>query len=279
MKSLQANGLEFSYLEYGEQSNTLMLCMHGFPDSAHTWTEFGLQFSSLGFHVVAPFMRGYAPTAIPADGAYSPQDLGQDVLAIIEALGYESAVVMGHDWGALAAYSAANIDPSRISKLITLAIPHSRSLKPSLSLMWKARHFLTFQVKGLARRSLSKAGGQGVDDIYRRWSPTWDFHESETAYIRDSFQDKARLNAALGYYWSFRSLSKDQRRMINRKTSVSTLCLVGDADGALDLSGMEKTPDCYTADYRYEIIPGVGHFPHREAPAEVFDHVKAFLMG
>src|SRR5580765_2003658 len=100
-----ANGVEFAYLHCG--SGPLALCLHGFPDSAHTWRHLMPMLAEAGFHAVAPFMRGYAPTAVPADGRYQTGVLGLDAIALHEALGGgQPGVVIGHDWGATATYSA-----------------------------------------------------------------------------------------------------------------------------------------------------------------------------
>ena len=67
-RTVTANGLQFGVLEVG--SGPLALCLHGFPDSAHTWRYLLPALADAGFHAVAPFMRGYAPTGIPADGCF-----------------------------------------------------------------------------------------------------------------------------------------------------------------------------------------------------------------
>ncbi len=280
LKKIRANNLEFYYLTFGE--GPLIICLHGFPDSAYTWNTLGPRLADLGYQVVAPFMRGYHPTEIPDTKSYGALDLGTDVLELITQLGFDSAVVIGHDWGALAAYSAANLNAKSVSKLITLAIPHPRSLKLSLRGFWKIRHFITFQVRNSARRTMSKGNFSGVDKIYKRWSPTWNFDESETEYIKNSFKTKERLDAALGYYWSFRKdffgeKAKEVRKITRAKTTVPTLCLVGGADGALDLTPMKNTARAFSGEYRYEIIQGVGHFLHRESPDVVFNHMAEFL--
>ena len=107
LKYVEANGLKFAYQDAGK--GDLLLCLHGYPDTADTWDEHMPVLAEAGYHVVAPYMRGYWPTQIPEPDAYSNQDLGMDVIALIEALGYSEAIVMGHDWGALAAYTAANL--------------------------------------------------------------------------------------------------------------------------------------------------------------------------
>src|SRR3954469_25253216 len=100
---VRANGLDFAYLEAGE--GPLALCLHGFPDSAWTWRHLLPELADAGFRAVAPFMRGYAPTAVPADGRYQTAALGLDACALHEALGGDAdAVIVGHDWGAMATY-------------------------------------------------------------------------------------------------------------------------------------------------------------------------------
>src|SRR2546430_9681560 len=101
--SVQANHLRLRYLEIGE--GPLALCLHGFPDSPWTYRFLLPELARAGYRAVAPFMRGYAPTEIPADGDFSTRALAKDPNALHEALGATSdAVLIAHDWGAPAAY-------------------------------------------------------------------------------------------------------------------------------------------------------------------------------
>ena len=101
MDFVDANGLRFAYVSEG--TGPLVLLLHGFPDTAHSWDGVMPEVARAGFRAVAPFMRGYFPTAIPADHEYDGDALGRDVLALIAALGEQQAIVVGHDWGASAA--------------------------------------------------------------------------------------------------------------------------------------------------------------------------------
>jgi pimeloyl-ACP methyl ester carboxylesterase len=122
--TVRANNVEFGLLEAG--SGPLALCLHGFPDTAHTWELLLPALADAGFHAVAPFMRGYAPTSVPADGAYQVGALVADAVALHEALGGDGdAVLIGHDWGAETAYGAAAFAPGRWRRLVTLAVPPS----------------------------------------------------------------------------------------------------------------------------------------------------------
>src|SRR5215470_6781862 len=101
-RTVRANDLEFGVLEAG--TGPLALCLHGFPDCAHTWRHLLPALADAGFHAVAPFMRGYAPTGIPGDAAYQIGALAADATALHEVLGGTAdAVLIGHDWGAEAA--------------------------------------------------------------------------------------------------------------------------------------------------------------------------------
>src|SRR6266404_3844551 len=154
LKYTSANGLRFGYYEDG--AGPLVLLFHGFPDTPHTWCEAQAHLAVAGYRVVAPFMRGYPPTEAPTDGDYSSLKLGGDVLSLIEALGENRAIVIGHDWGAFAAYAAANLNPKRIRKLVTIAFPHPCALQFNLRTLLRSRHFITFQIRKRALARLKR---------------------------------------------------------------------------------------------------------------------------
>jgi len=99
-RTIETPALTFQALEEGD--GPLVLCLHGFPDDARTWRHQVPALVGAGYRVVAPFMRGYAPTSRPADGRYDAMALGEDVAALLEALGADDAIVIGHDLGAAA---------------------------------------------------------------------------------------------------------------------------------------------------------------------------------
>ena len=139
---VDANGLNFAYLEEG--SGPLVLMLHGFPDTAHTWDDLRPRIAANGYRAVSPFMRGYHPTGIP-DRDADQETLARDPLALIEALGARDAIIIGHDWGASAAYGAAALGPDRVKKLFAIGIPHPAALKPSPKKLWGVRHFAAYK--------------------------------------------------------------------------------------------------------------------------------------
>lgn len=277
---IEAGGLRFGIRECGE--GPLILCLHGFPDTSETWSELMPRLAQNGYRVVAPSMRGYAPTAIPEDRDYSIKALGNDVLALIEALGVESAVVIGHDWGALAAYAAANLEPSRVEKLVTLAIPHPRVIKLRPSLLKTAWHIAFFQARPVALRAVRNNHFALVDRLYRQWSPNWQFQASDLAAIKQTLAQPGVLEAALGYYWQMASdlvnpAQLANRRRLRAKTSVPTLTIFGEMDGALPGKLCDRAGKAYTGYYRGVRFADAGHFVHREKPGAVSKVIIDFL--
>lgn len=266
-----ANGLTFACLEWG--SGPLMLLVHGFPDTPHTWDELGPRFAALGYRVVAPFTRGYAPTEIPEGDAYSPADLGGDVVALIEALGAESAVVVGHDWGALAAYAAVHLAPERVDKLVTIAIPHPLTLKPDLKKVWGARHFVVLRLPGASKRWVA-SDKDGIRKMYERWSPGFEWPDSEFEAAANAYAAPGCAHAALGYY---RCFSPSPPPFMKGRIDVDTLVVGGLTDGVATAVDFERSPRRFK-EGRCEVkmLPG-GHFLHREHPDPFFEAVKAFL--
>ncbi|MDT5204013.1 MAG: hypothetical protein QOD34_649 [Mycobacterium sp.] len=255
---VDANGLRFAYLEEG--SGPLVLMLHGFPDTAHTWDYLRSRIAAKGYRAVSPFMRGYRPTAIPAHDA-DHETLARDALALIEALGASEAVVMGHDWGASAAYGAAALAPQRVTKLFVLAIPHPGALKPSLKKLWGVRHFAAYKLPGASKR-FARNDFAALPAIYRRWSPNWTPPPNEFDAVRACLADRASLDAAFGYY---RTLSPIPSGSLKKRISVPTVVFAGLGDPVAEPADYRHAARMFTGDYIVEEVDG-GHFMHREHP-------------
>lgn len=260
-KFIDAGGLRFAYLEAG--TGPLVLLVHGFPDTAYTWDATMTALAAAGYRAVAPFTRGYHPTAIPADGAYDTDTLGTDVVALIDALGGEPAIVIGHDWGASAAYAAAALAPDKVRLLITVAIPHPASIRPTPKLAWIMRHFVTLR-RGNAAAKLRDRDGALVDELVRRWSPAWkDIPPAETARFKAILREPGVAEATLGYY---RALTLRLPASLRRPITVPTIAFAGEHDHVAPRA-FEKARNRFTGSYEVVQVPG-GHFMHREHPTE-----------
>lgn len=259
LHEITANGLKFAYLERG--TGPLVLLVHGFPDTAHTWDRTMTAVAAAGFRAVAPFTRGYAPTEVPADGKYDTDTLAADQLALISALGERAAILVGHDWGASSAYAAATTAPEKVRLLVTLAIPHPATLRPTPRLAWTMRHFLSLRGKNAAAK-LRANDFALVDELWQRWSPAWKaVPREETASVRAAFADPACLEAALGYY---RQLGVRLPASLKRPLQVPTVAFAGENDH-ISPRAYEKARHMFEASYEVVQVPG-GHFLHREHP-------------
>jgi pimeloyl-ACP methyl ester carboxylesterase len=258
IRFVNANGLDFAYLEEG--SGPLVLMLHGFPDTAHTWDDLRPRIAARGYRVVTPFMRGYSPTALP-DRDSDQEVLARDPVALIESLGAADAVVIGHDWGASAAYGAAALHPERVRKLIAIAIPHPATLRPTVRKLWGVRHFAAYKLPGAPNR-FARNDFAALPAIYRRWSPTWRPAPAEFDAVRASFAAPGSLNAAFGYY---RKLSPVPTPSLKARITVPTVVLAGLDDPMAQRSDFQAAARMFDNGYTIEEVPG-GHFMHREHP-------------
>jgi pimeloyl-ACP methyl ester carboxylesterase len=260
MKSVtvQANGVRFACLEEG--AGPLVLLAHGFPDTPHTWDAVRPALAAAGYRAVSPFMRGYAPTEVPADGLYDSDTLGRDLLALIPALGVESAVVVGHDWGASAAYSAAGLEPARVRMMITVAIPHPASLLPTPRIMWLWRHFVRLRFEGAAAW-MQRNDLRYVDVLLQRWSPEWRVPPGESDAAKRAFREPGCLHAVLGYYRALSPIIPPGQR---RRVTVPAVAFAG-TDDPMPVAAFERARRRFASSYDIVTMPG-GHFMHREHP-------------
>ena len=260
---VEANGLRFAYFTEGD--GPLALLLHGFPDTPHTWSHLRPALVARGYRVVAPFMRGYSPTGIPQRDT-DMETLARDVLALIEAVGEKRALVIGHDWGAIAAYGATALGPDRVEKLVTIAIPHPAAWKRRPGRMWAARHFVENKLPGAAAR-FARNDFAALRALYQRWSPTWDVPPAELDAARACFADRRSLDAAFGYYRTL-PLVTGIAAFLRTKIAVPTIAFSGLDDPMARPPDYEEARTMFTGSYVVETMPG-GHFMHREHPDEL----------
>jgi len=271
-----ANDVEFAYLESG--SGPLALCLHGFPDSAWTYRHLLPALADAGFRAVAPFMRGYAPTSVPADGRYQTAALGLDACRLHEALGGgDDAVVIGHDWGAMATYIAANHEPDRWRRVVTMAVPPAGAVAGGFMQyrQLKKSWYMFFFQHGLADVVVGMDDLAFIDGLWADWSPGYDGTE-DIAHVKDALRDPANLAAALGYYRAtLGGVGVDPvldavQAAGGNVTPQPTLYLHGRTDGCMGVEIAEAAAPFLTSEgSRLEIVDGAGHFLHVEKPAEV----------
>ena len=154
-----------------------------------------------GWRVTVPWLRGYRQETIVAGRGYDPETLGRDGLALLDAIGASSAVLVGHDWGALVAYVAATLAPERVRAIVTFGIPHPSLLSRTPAALWAGRHFIGLKLPGAARHCRRNDFAY-LDELYRRWAPGWSGPERDQSVsrVKDALSSPTTLNGAIDYY-------------------------------------------------------------------------------
>lgn len=272
-----ANGIDFVALECG--TGSLALCLHGFPDSAHTWRHLLPALADAGFHAVAPFMRGYAPTSLAPNGAYQTAALANDANALHTALGGDdNAMIIGHDWGASAAYGAAILAPDRWRRVAGMSVPPGGALgnafTSNLTQLQRSWYMFFFQ-HPLADFLVAANDFAFIDMLWKQWSPGYDA-DIDREHVKNALSDPPHLQAALGYYRAtlgsgFRdpALAEMQNTIQTETPLQPTLYLHGRNDGCI---GVEVAQDAATRapeNCLVRIVENSGHFLQLEQPAVV----------
>jgi pimeloyl-ACP methyl ester carboxylesterase len=268
---VQANGIEFGFLEAGE--GPLVLLLHGFPDDAWTWSSQIQALAKNGYRAVAPFMRGYTPTQIPPDARYDPGTLAADVAGLVGALGEGPAYVVGNDWGGIATSSAMALHPEAIRRAVLINIGHPATFPTTVLHPRQVHHifhFWFFQTGELAAGAVRANDLAFVDYLWEYWSAAGHQDREHIARVkRETLAGEGVIEAALGYYQALLNLPANDPGTVERiqgRTTVPTLTIFGDQDPPRELSAGEHV---HYAEYRFELVEGAGHFVHRERPNEV----------
>ncbi len=275
-----ANGLRFACLGAGAIDAPLVLMLHGFPDNAWTWEHQFAPLVAAGYRVVAPFLRGYPPSEIPANGFYDAVTLANDARGLIEALSPgRPARVVGQDWGASLSYGLIALYPALVRRAAVMAIPHPGELAQSLAdpeQIKRAFHWWYFQVPGLAETDVPAADFVLIDYLWADWSPGHD-HGAHVARVKAMMRRPGAFAAAIAYYRAaFTPALRDPaldplRARLGDPISVPTLALCGSDD--LRVVPMSRQASQFTGEYDFRIIGDAGHFLHREQPDVITAHL------
>jgi pimeloyl-ACP methyl ester carboxylesterase len=258
----------------GEGPDVVLL--HGFPDTPYSWTQFETALLSAGWRVTVPWLRGYRPETIVAGRPYDAETLGADALALLDAIDAREAVLVGHDWGALIAYSAAALAPERVRAIVPIAIPHPSVLKRTPASLWAVRHFFALKLPRAAER-VRRHDFAYLDELYSRWAPGWSGPERDASLerVKQAFASPLALEGALDYY---RAIPLAARPAVLERPPAVPGLIVGATHDLVSPELFERTAALMPAS-RALVVDGAGHWPHRERPEVVLAETLAFLSG
>lgn len=279
-------------LTWGDWDNAdapVAVCLHGFPDTAHGWRKVAPQLADAGWRVVAPFMRGYAPSSLSAEGSYHVGALMDDALRVLDAAGPTGRdVVIGHDWGAIAATGLAAMPDSPFEKATIMSVPPSASFRQRSDIarlaaqlprqLRRSWYIMFFQLPWLPERSAQRV----VPKLWRDWSPGYDGAE-DVRLVLDAIGTPEHWRAALGYYRATVRNSRPPARYAELHRHwlsapvLPTLYLHGSDDGCASSEYTEWVRRVLPAGSAAHVIDGGGHFLQLDQPAATAERLLEFL--
>ena len=201
-RSLRVSGLSFTALEAG--TGPTVLCLHGFPDTRHTFENLVQRLAGAGYRAVAPQLRGYEHSSDPGDGDFFIESLAKDVEGWIEDLGGDSVRLVGHDWGAAIVYAAAALCPEKVRSVTAMSVPHLRHFRERIwrtpSQFRRSWYMAFFQLRGIAERVILNKRIDFIRRLMDSWSPNQPLPEAWYDRVNDVFSDPGLTRNALGYY-------------------------------------------------------------------------------
>jgi pimeloyl-ACP methyl ester carboxylesterase len=269
------------YRECEDGPGPAVVCLHGFPDNPNSFRR---QFDALncaGYSVLAPLTRGYEPSSIPRDRDFTLASMAGDVIAWLDELGWDRVHLVGHDWGAATAYTAAALAPQRFLSLTTIAVPHpARFARQGMlgvpvqaALSW---YMLFLQIPGISDYLARRNDFAFLRFLWRKWSPAYEPGAEEWRELSETFSASGVLDAMLSYYRQNVSppiLLGLKRATLNSlgQVAVPNLAITGADDGCIDTRVFDYAmlPQDYPRGFRLERIEAAGHFVHLEQPEAI----------
>jgi pimeloyl-ACP methyl ester carboxylesterase len=281
--------LEVAFEERGEPRVGTVLLLHGWPDDVRTWDCVVGRLVPAGYRTVAPYLRGFGPTrfldaATPRSGQLTA--IAQDAVELADALGMGRFVLVGHDWGARAAYVVAALWPQRVERLVALSVGYGTNNNPSLRMSYRQvknywYHWFFHIDRG--REAVERDRRALCRFLWQTWQPPAHFDQAAFERTAPSWENPDWAAVTLhSYQHRWGSVPGDGRyddleaRMQGPPpVHVPTVVLHGGEDGANEPATSEGLEHSFRAGYARRVLPGVGHFPQREDPAAVADAVLA----
>jgi pimeloyl-ACP methyl ester carboxylesterase len=252
------------------------------------------RFSALGFHVVAPDMRGFNESDKPAGkSAYDMRYLINDVLMLIKHCGYEKAVVMGHDWGGSIVWELAEHHPQTLEAAIVVNSPHrgayAKNIRanPHLNFRQTLRswYIYFFQLPILPECAMRFRNFAWLERNFRSWARTKEaFNADDIEMYKAALRKPGALTSTINYYrantfgeFGMGVIKASMGRKVFGRISVPSLLLWGDQDPPLDIRLTKGMEEFFGGPFRLVHFKDASHWVIQEFPDRIFNEVRKFL--
>jgi pimeloyl-ACP methyl ester carboxylesterase len=310
---VDTNGVRLRVVEAGDRGAPVVVLAHGFPELAYSWRHQIPALVQAGYHVLAPDQRGYGGSSRPdAIDAYNIRELTTDIVGLLDDIGAEQAVWVGHDWGAPVVWHAPLLHPDRVAAVAALSVPATPRSKTPPTQAWRKTfgenffYILYFQEPGIAdaelngdparairrlmgglRTSADKAAGMrmvapGPEGFIDRLPepdalPEWISQDELDHYITEF--SRTGFTGGLNWYRNFDRNWELTAELADMKISVPCLFIGGTADPVLAFTRADRAAEIVSGPYRQVMIEGAGHWLQQERPDEVNAILLEFLNG
>lgn len=283
--------LDIAYLEWNPQGRRTAVLLHGWPDSPACWKAVAPVLADAGYRVLAPALRGFAPTrfrdaATPRSGQLSA--LGRDLLAFMAALGLERPVLAGHDWGARAASNACGLRQDAASHLVLLSVGYGTNAPDQPMTLQQARNYWYHWYMATPRGEKTVRNDRlaFARTMWDTWAPAGWYTAADFDQAARAFEGPDWAEVVLHSYrhrWGFAegdpAYDADEARLNPAPVlSLPTLVLHGAADTCNRPDSSLGREHFFQGRYERRVLDGVGHFPPRESPRQVADAIVRFCQ-
>jgi pimeloyl-ACP methyl ester carboxylesterase len=284
MKTVHTPVLEIGYLDFGPEDGPVVILLHGWPSDVHDYDGVAPPLAESGFHVLMPWLRGFGPTrfldpATPRSGQQAA--LGADVRDFMDALSIRSAILAGYDWGGRAACVVAALWPARVTALVAITgygIQNIAAAAQPASAEQEFRYWYQWYFhtdRGRAGLTTNRAELSRL--LWRLWSPNWTFDDATFQATAASFGNPDFVDVTIqSYRHRYGNAPGDPAYddletalAVQPPITVPTIVLHGEADGVGAPANSIPRDRLFAGGLERRLIPRVGHFLSREAPAEV----------
>ncbi|MBD0346058.1 MAG: alpha/beta hydrolase [Coleofasciculus sp. Co-bin14] len=270
-----SNGIKLHYVTQGE--GPLMLMLHGFPEFWYSWRHQIPEFAK-DYKVVALDLRGYNESDKPSEqSAYGMSEFIKDIEGVIQGLGYDRCILVGHDWGGAIAWCFAYAHPEMVERLIVLNIPHPAKFAEGLrnpQQLLRSSYAFFFQLPVLPELLIQWSDYRAIESALKGMAINKStFSQADIEIYKDAASKRGALTAMLNYYRNaFFIFGQQQWSLLE----VPTLMIWGENDTAL---GKELTygTEQYVRNFQIRYIPNCSHWVQQERPDLVNEYIREFL--